>query len=200
VYGIILAVVGLALLAVQPSCLSATLRVKRAAEQSSAWPTAEGMVVRSEVSRFRAHKYKPIVTYEYSVAGRSYSSSVLAFDRVLAPGMSINFVSGTAEPSTTVETEARRLVEQFPAGTKVRVSYDPAAPATACLIPGTAGGWVGDTLGCGLGLVVSLALVFAGGALLVSARRDARRAAAAAGEDADRRERRERRKRARRGR
>lgn len=102
---------------------------------SSRWPTAEGKVVSSNVesyefehttgtgktrSRRKQTGYRPIVVYEFSVSGQTYSSQAVSFGDY-----------GSSDPS-----HARSIVGKYPAGAAVTVYYSPTNPQRSVLEPG----------------------------------------------------------------
>ena len=96
------------------------------ASASVGWPTAEGTVVESRVhhttrtNRGRtSNSYAPHVTYRYSVDGRELESRRIAFR-----------VSGSSQ------SEAKAVVDRYPAGSAVTVHHSPDDPSLACLEPG----------------------------------------------------------------
>ena len=92
--------------------------------RSSKWPAVDGEITRSEIVSThggRAPGYAPAITYQYTVAGRSYIGNHLAYGRVLLGDS---------------QTDAQALVAALPAGRHVSVYYDPHDPATAVLQPG----------------------------------------------------------------
>jgi hypothetical protein len=121
----------------------------RAARASVTWPSAEGVVVRSEVVRSgggssrSSVSYEADVRYRYAVGGRRYESGRFAI------GVAHSF----ADPAA-----ARAEVAAYPPGRRVRVYYDPREPAESCLVPGVDGAlrtaaawiWILPALGVGL--------------------------------------------------
>lgn len=95
--------------------------------QSSAarsWPTTTGTVTRSEVNRGvnisdRNVSYTPIVSYSYTVNGRSYT------------GDQIDATRGGLR--TRIRETAEERVRPYPAGAAVAVHYDPSGPGNAML-------------------------------------------------------------------
>ncbi len=100
----------------------------KAAKQSSDWPTVQGSVVSSEVSRSRSSggknrtktTYQSDVLYDYVVNGTTYSANKVSFGEV---------GRGTPAP-------AREIVNRYPKGKNVTVYYNPDKPETAVLEPG----------------------------------------------------------------
>jgi hypothetical protein len=93
---------------------------------TSSWPTTTATVTESSVrlsgtGRRKGRRYAPVIQYEYRVEGRgSFSSSRY---RIV--------------PTRSSESaEIQAIVDRFPAGAKVPVSYDPGAPHQSVLAPG----------------------------------------------------------------
>lgn len=93
----------------------------------------------------------PQVAYEYVVGNMRYTSQRL----------------GNLSPSGVSETQANRIVAEYPAGKTVAVFYDPANPQNAVLIPQKAGCGAVFTVVIG-GLVLAVGLLFAAGAAYVA--------------------------------
>ena len=66
--------------------------------------------------------YRPVVIYSYSIAGQSFSGKRIAFRDLIGS-----------------KRRARRIVERYPPGKSVLVSYDPHQPRVAVLEPGARG-------------------------------------------------------------
>jgi hypothetical protein len=117
------------------------------------WPKVEGTVVSSDVKidrhriRGGSHTlyYRSDVHYRYEVKGKSYESSTFMF--------------GT-ERAFRDSALAAADVEARPVGSKVAVSYDPADPAHAALLPGEApeGFWVVKAFIVGM-ILIGFALI-----------------------------------------
>lgn len=90
------------------------------ADASKKWPTASGTITASALERSPESKrrYRAAVQYSYRVGGKDYQSS-----RVFWAG------------NEGRENHMASVVETYPAGTKVRVHYDPSDPAEAVLDP-----------------------------------------------------------------
>jgi hypothetical protein len=83
------------------------------------YASTPGTVTHSEVKVERGSKntsYKPVVTYQYEVAGQRYENQRIRFDQT--------------EPG---EKSANTLVARYPLNQQVTVYYDPQAPQTAVL-------------------------------------------------------------------
>jgi hypothetical protein len=88
---------------------------------SKNWPTTLGTVVSSEVVRpsGKNTKYEAKVVFTYSVDGKEYTSKKLK----------ATAARGTSDWS-------RSMVSEFPAGTVVKVHYNPKKPNIALILPG----------------------------------------------------------------
>lgn len=103
------------------------------AKASERWPTVEGVVVSTEIKwhrrsgsdqRSRRTSYMPVVTYRYDVSGDVYENDRMAF----------------AQPSSSTERSARRVLGRYPVGGGVTVHYHPRKPGLSVLEPGVAVG------------------------------------------------------------
>jgi hypothetical protein len=106
----------------------------------SRWPRSTGKVIASGTKRAFSHKswlYVPHVVYEYSVDGRTYSSSRVTF-------------------ATQVLTRRRahRLAHEYFVGADILVYHHPVRHAEAVLRPGGLGSAFGDLVA---GLIPALA-------------------------------------------
>jgi hypothetical protein len=126
-FAIFFAVGGLMLLAFAKASGEQAARAKR-------WSKVAGRVVSSraegrdpatDVARTTKLVYEPVVEYAYTVAGRDYRGSRLAFGATVA---------GT-------QTWAEGKAAAFPEGKEVTVHYDPANPAESVLSPRAAFAW-----------------------------------------------------------
>jgi hypothetical protein len=91
------------------------------AYSSQRWPTAEAKVVRSSVDRQRSRRsvsFMPHVSYDYAVAGKSYSSETLAFGAGVTAG---------------AMEDANDYVHHYPVGAAVQIHYSPDDASVACL-------------------------------------------------------------------
>lgn len=90
------------------------------AQASLSWPKADGRVISVEPDQSSQRRAGPSLhfRYEYTVSGKRFEGTQLTAGEVI---------------------ETARLTEfslQFPAGKEVKVSYDPANPSHAVLVPG----------------------------------------------------------------
>lgn len=94
------------------------------AKASVTWPSTTGTVLNSHVTVVRRgnpdrpDRYTKHLTYQYTVEGATHQSSQYTVGDALAP------------------EDWETLATGLPAGTEVLVSYDPANPAQAVLVPG----------------------------------------------------------------
>lgn len=97
---------------------------------SRGWPRATATIVASYVRRSEVHKsefsYRPDVTYCYSVQGKEFLASRVAFG---------------AQPEFGSADRAARTVQRYRTGARVIVRYNPHDPQEAVLQPGI-NGWV----------------------------------------------------------
>lgn len=129
---LVLRVVGSGAIAIGALTAYATVRMRLKVGQSHKWPTVPGEIVSSELEsdierhdRKRITTYAAAIRYAYEVDGKTYES-----DQIQLGGS-----SETSEPE-----EFERMVKRYPEGKRVKVYYDPDAPATATLEPGELGG------------------------------------------------------------
>lgn len=175
-FAVLLLVVGLAVVSLQPSCLLATINAARCAAQSPHWPQVEGEIVVSEVVSNTSRKALPKIVYRYTIDGKEFTATRIAFAQALTHGFTISYSTGNAEPSTTNRGLAQKLVATFPRGKKVVVFYSPQDPSLAVLRPGSGGGPLGGYILCALGFLVSFGAIFAGIWLWKQSRKDPARA------------------------
>ncbi|HTS93770.1 MAG TPA: DUF3592 domain-containing protein [Stellaceae bacterium] len=111
---------------------------RRRAKREQTWPKVKA-VVRSAaiapVSAEQRHRYVPKLTYEYTVAGKTFRGDRLG-------------VSGYSDFS---ESYARDYIAKRAVGSEIEVNYDPADPARSVLEPGAGG--CGPLLFCLVGVV-----------------------------------------------
>ena len=121
----------------------AGIRNRKKAEESTSWPSVQGMVTNAWVET-QEHEdedgsktitHFPRWEYEFAVSGKTYSSQNISF-------------SGTG--GSRRETVARDGLKQYPLNSEVQVFYNPSNPEEAVLVPGTQG---------------TMALVYFGGVL-----------------------------------
>lgn len=98
------------------------------ARASALWPTADGVVTRSEVTRStdpdNGDSYSPEVTYTYTVNNVSQTDKTIKF----------------GENSYSSRRKADEVVGNYPVGKNVTVYYDPEKPERSVLEPGVSGG------------------------------------------------------------
>jgi len=99
--------------------LSSANRTKHIPVESLRWPSVRGEVFGSYVDQGWKTLKKPVIFYTYEVSGKEYTST------------SISFHGGDMR-----REGAQTLVDEHPAGTEVRVHYDPKCPDRAVLHPG----------------------------------------------------------------
>jgi hypothetical protein len=116
------------------------------ARASASWPTAEGVVLSSEVTLSTdadgSDSYSPEVTYRYLALDSSYENRTIKF----------------GENSYGNRRKAQDIAAGYPVGKSVTVYFDPESPARSVLEPGVSGG---SYLVLGIGLffiVLSLVL------------------------------------------
>jgi hypothetical protein len=125
-------------------------------DASSGWPSAVGIVQQSRLEQRQVNaggdrdntwEYFPHISYHYQVQGQDYQSTNRRFPN---PGYSRS------------QQEVAAILARYPAGAQVRVYYNPANPAEACLETGqhwTA--WVGKAIAL-LMVVVAACLLWRG--------------------------------------
>ena len=105
-----------------------SLHILILAQSSNNWSTTEGYIVSSEWTSGRPSDEdvcdKAEVRYEYSVDGREYVGSRVAF----------------AMDDFCSQSRAIRVVDDYPVGSYVDVYYDPDNPETSVIEPGVTGG------------------------------------------------------------
>jgi hypothetical protein len=114
VFGIILLLSGIGI-------LGGTCRNLYYSQAAKSWPTADGRIVSSVISRGgtsrkKMRKYTPVIRYEYEVEGNRFTNDRLAF------GLSIGS-KGWAE----------QKVKEYPRGQAVEVRHHPNKHGTAVL-------------------------------------------------------------------
>lgn len=116
--------VGILLMAMAPLAVVPILIVDSQSRASKDWPTAQGVIARSGLSRVKLlneEKYQADVKYHFQVNGRDYS------------GTRISFMSTTGSS----EKAQYALIEPYPVGAEVTVYYDPDDPSSSILVPGS---------------------------------------------------------------
>ncbi|PWB76240.1 hypothetical protein C3F09_00760 [candidate division GN15 bacterium] len=111
VVGVVLAALGVWLVLDQANELTTWGAITR-------WPSVDGVILTSRVAGDRA--IHPEIVYQYTVADTTYRDST-GFDTPSFGGKSVK------------EDESEAIVAMFPSGAKVRVHYDPQAPARSRL-------------------------------------------------------------------
>lgn len=149
VFPLIFVVVGLALFLIYlPGLLDA--------HASKSWPSAKGIVTQSEIgstpsSASRRGTYFPVVHYEFSINGTTYTGDNVTFDLDK---------SGNA-------IRARDTIKRYTKGQDVTVYYRPNEPETCLLEPGIS---VHTCYVPGLGIL----FIFVGGILALSIKQNNR--------------------------
>jgi hypothetical protein len=103
-----------------------SVRSRKKAEESQAWPNTTGSITLSEVKRIvnrdddgnESYAFIPSVEFSYSVAGQSYSGKRLAFGGSIAQ----------KDPAAV-----QKGLERYPVGAQVTVYYNPEKPSEAVL-------------------------------------------------------------------
>lgn len=109
------------------------LRSALKASATRRWPSVEGRVLSSEVTSHRSLNssgthttiYEPKIRYEYTVSGEADTSDQISYSAV-----------GGASAESWAET----LAAKYPAGSAVRVFYNPTTPSEAVLEHAGTGG------------------------------------------------------------
>jgi len=98
------------------------------ARASASWPTADGIVTRSQVSHSTdaegGDSYQPQVTYKYSANNSTYENNTIKF----------------GENSYSSRRKADEIAANYPIGKSVAVYYDPEKPDRSVLEPGVSAG------------------------------------------------------------
>ncbi|MBU1662097.1 MAG: DUF3592 domain-containing protein [Chloroflexi bacterium] len=111
-----------------------SIRSRKKAEVSQAWPSTLGQVITAEVKQSTStdddgethYSYYPSVEYEYQVGGQTYTGKRIAFGGIKGHGS---------------ESKAAADLARFPTGSQVTVYYNPEKPKEAVL-ERRAGGFV----------------------------------------------------------
>ena len=133
---------GLAVLAIVVSSLREAAAMKR-------WPVAQGRVLSAKVEKYRESVsrgtggprdrmtlYRPVLLYEYEVAGKRFRGSRIA----QSPGL-----------DRGVPEFAEKVVDRYPVGSAVAVRYNPKRPDESVLEPRVPGSWIfGAAIGVAL--------------------------------------------------
>jgi len=98
------------------------------ARASGSWPTADGIVTRSQVSHSTdaegGDSYQPQVTYKYSANNTTYENNTIKF----------------GENSYNSRRKADEIAGNYPVGKNVTIYYDPEKPDRSVLEPGVSAG------------------------------------------------------------
>ena len=133
---------GLAVLAIVVSSL-------REAAAMKCWPVAKGRVLSAKVEKYRQSVsrgtggprdrmtlYRPVLLYEYEVAGKRFRGSRIA----QSPGL-----------DRGVPEFAEKVVDRYPGGSAVAVRYNPRRPDESVLEPRVPRSWIfGAAIGVAL--------------------------------------------------
>jgi hypothetical protein len=141
---------GLAVLAIAVSSLREAAAMKH-------WPVAQGRVLSAKVEKYRQSisrgtggardrmmLYRPVLLYEYEVAGKLFRGSRIA----QSPGLD----RGLPE-------FAERVVERYRGGSAVAVRYNPKRPDESVLEPRVPGSWIFG-VSVGVALLVLAAYIY----------------------------------------
>lgn len=112
--------------------LVAGIRNRKKAEESAAWPSVQGKIIRSWIKTqesedddgFKTITHFPNWEYEYAASGTAYTSGTIGF-------------GGTRGYHR--EAEAEDALNQYPLNSTVQVFYNPSNPEEAVLVTGTQG-------------------------------------------------------------
>jgi hypothetical protein len=102
-----------------------TLRNRKKSQASISWPTANGVVVRSQISTsssedsdgYTTTTYSPEVVYEYTASGQTFQGKRISYDTL----------------SSTSKKNAEKITGKYQVGVPVTVSYDPQNPQESVL-------------------------------------------------------------------
>ena len=139
---------GLAVLAIVVSSLREAAAMKR-------WPVAEGRVLSAKVEKYRTSVsrgtggprdrmtlYRPILLYEYEVAGKRFRGSRVA----QSPGL-----------NRGVPEFAQKVVDRYPIGSAVAVRYNPRRPDESVLEARVPNSWI---FGAAVGVALLVLAVY----------------------------------------
>ena len=139
---------GLAILAIVVSSLREAAAMKR-------WPVAEGRVLSAKVEEYRTSVsrgtggprdrmtlYRPVLIYEYEVAGKRFRGTRIA----QSPGL-----------DRGIPEFAQKVVDLYPVGNAVAVRYNPRRPDESVLEPRVPGSWI---FGAAVGVALLLLAVY----------------------------------------
>ena len=129
-----------------------SIRARKKAEASQAWPSTQGQIESTEIKQntstdsdgYTSTTYKPLIMYSYSVMGQPYQSDRIAFGFTQSYGKT---------------AKAQEVLNKYPLNAPVNVFYDPDNPAEAVLERKVGSKAVGLVLGI-IFLVLSLCVGF----------------------------------------
>jgi hypothetical protein len=129
-----------------------SIRSRKKAEVSLAWPSVSGKVLKAEVEQGESIAdedgmtrtiYYPSVEYEYEVGGQVFTGKKISFG---------------ATQTYSSNAKAAAELAQYPLGKPVPVYYDPADPGQAVLVRKAKGSTLGMIVGI-IFLLLSLCIV-----------------------------------------
>ena len=98
--------------------------------QAASWPTAEGLITRSEVVTVRSNRgamYREQIEYSYTVHGQAHTGEGVG----MGP-----------KPSMSWRSWAENRAARYKVGTTVTVFFDPERPERSCLDRRAEGVWI----------------------------------------------------------
>jgi len=123
---VLMAVVALGVIASVLWLIIKALRNRRYARESASWPNVLGRIISSRVvsstiegASTMTTNYHPEIKYTYEVGGKVYAGERISFGLLI-----------------TDLNPANAAVSKYPAGSEVKVTYDPSNPSVAVLEPG----------------------------------------------------------------
>lgn len=118
------ALVGVALVAGAPFLVKPAFKNFNQARASASWPQTEAEITHSEITQERRGKktsWKPLVSFSYTVDGKPYTSSKIAFRGF----------------GTPIYSHAEEMVIKYPVGSKHQAYYSPEDHSIAVLETGS---------------------------------------------------------------
>ena len=123
---------------------------KKKAKAAQSWPTIPGVILSSRVDIHtsrdsdgdRNTTYEPVVAYQYTIMGRDYTSSRIAFGS-----------------NTFSRKKSDEIIARYPVSQPVMVHYNPDKPEYAALETEVQGGTAGLVLGI---ILIAVGIVMAG--------------------------------------
>ena len=136
--------IGLIILAIVVSALREVAAMKR-------WPVASGRVLSSKVEKYRDSTgggdysgnrvrmtlYRPVVLYEYKIAGKRFQG---------------NRITQSSGLNRGVPDFAEKIVQRYASGSEIEVRYNPKRPEESVLEPRLPASWI-------LALLIALGLL-----------------------------------------